>query len=97
MPGNRLLYRSDRVLLDVVQLCSSPPLSSLNVDLHVPGSTWMNILKGLLEVVGGIIAGLILGLFLCLFPSKDQVCHRSSRCSWKMSYWISSSTKKKLY
>ncbi|XP_024916479.1 sodium/hydrogen exchanger 9B2 isoform X2 [Cynoglossus semilaevis] len=36
------------------------------------GSTWMNILKGLLEVVGGIIAGLILGLFLCLFPSKDQ-------------------------
>lgn len=33
----------------------------------------MNILKGLLEVVGGIIAGLILGLFLCWFPSKDQV------------------------
>uniref|UniRef100_A0A1A7WWZ9 Cation/H+ exchanger transmembrane domain-containing protein n=2 Tax=Iconisemion striatum TaxID=60296 RepID=A0A1A7WWZ9_9TELE len=36
------------------------------------GSTWMNILKGLLEVVGGILAGLILGLFLCLFPSNDQ-------------------------
>ncbi|XP_038128243.1 sodium/hydrogen exchanger 9B2 isoform X1 [Cyprinodon tularosa] len=36
------------------------------------GSTWMNILKGLMEVVGGIIAGLILGLFLCLFPSNDQ-------------------------
>ncbi|XP_072232574.1 sodium/hydrogen exchanger 9B2 [Leuresthes tenuis] len=36
------------------------------------GSTWMNILKGLLEVVGGVIAGLVLGLFLCLFPSKDQ-------------------------
>ncbi|KAM4714128.1 sodium/hydrogen exchanger 9B2 [Anableps anableps] len=36
------------------------------------GSTWMNILKGLLEVVGGVIAGLILGLFLCLFPSNDQ-------------------------
>ncbi|XP_069375101.1 sodium/hydrogen exchanger 9B2-like [Paralichthys olivaceus] len=36
------------------------------------GSTWMNILKGVLEVVGGIIAGLILGLFLCFFPSKDQ-------------------------
>lgn len=33
----------------------------------------MNILKGLLEVVGGVIAGLILGLFLCCFPSKDQV------------------------
>ncbi|XP_070786264.1 sodium/hydrogen exchanger 9B2 [Enoplosus armatus] len=36
------------------------------------GSTWMNILKGLLEVVGGVIAGLILGLFLTCFPSKDQ-------------------------
>lgn len=37
------------------------------------GSMWMNVLKGLLEVVGGIVAGLILGLFLCWFPSKDQV------------------------
>uniref|UniRef100_A0A8C2ZXT6 Cation/H+ exchanger transmembrane domain-containing protein n=1 Tax=Cyclopterus lumpus TaxID=8103 RepID=A0A8C2ZXT6_CYCLU len=36
------------------------------------GSTWMNILKGLLEVVGGVVAGLILGLFLCCFPSNDQ-------------------------
>ncbi|KAM4536639.1 sodium/hydrogen exchanger 9B2-like isoform 2-T2 [Odontesthes bonariensis] len=36
------------------------------------GSTWMNILKGLLEVVGGVLAGVVLGLFLCLFPSKDQ-------------------------
>ncbi|XP_074555231.1 sodium/hydrogen exchanger 9B2 [Halichoeres trimaculatus] len=36
------------------------------------GSTWMNILKGLLEVVGGVIAGLVLGLFLCVFPSPDQ-------------------------
>ncbi|XP_068611960.1 sodium/hydrogen exchanger 9B2-like [Brachionichthys hirsutus] len=36
------------------------------------GSTWMNILKGLLEVVGGVLAGLILGLFLSWFPSADQ-------------------------
>ncbi|KAM7376861.1 hypothetical protein PAMA_013569 [Pampus argenteus] len=36
------------------------------------GATWMNILKGLLEVVGGMVAGLILGLFLCCFPSRDQ-------------------------
>ncbi|XP_061565827.1 sodium/hydrogen exchanger 9B2 isoform X3 [Cololabis saira] len=36
------------------------------------GSTWMNVLKGLLEVVGGIVAGLVLGLFLCFFPSNDQ-------------------------
>ncbi|XP_047442665.1 sodium/hydrogen exchanger 9B2 [Mugil cephalus] len=36
------------------------------------GSMWMNILKGVLEVVGGIIAGLIVGLFLCFFPSNDQ-------------------------
>ncbi|XP_034722024.1 sodium/hydrogen exchanger 9B2-like, partial [Etheostoma cragini] len=32
----------------------------------------MNILKGLLEVVGGVIAGLILGLLLCCVPGKDQ-------------------------
>lgn len=38
------------------------------------GSTWMNILKGLLEVVGGVVAGVILGVFLCYFPSNDQVC-----------------------
>ncbi|XP_076019301.1 sodium/hydrogen exchanger 9B2-like isoform X1 [Genypterus blacodes] len=36
------------------------------------GSTWMNILKGVLEVVGGVIVGLILGLFLSCFPSTDQ-------------------------
>ncbi|KAM3857458.1 sodium/hydrogen exchanger 9B2 [Diretmus argenteus] len=36
------------------------------------GSTWMNLLKGLLEVVGGMVAGLILGVFICCFPSKDQ-------------------------
>ncbi|XP_029943281.1 sodium/hydrogen exchanger 9B2 [Salarias fasciatus] len=36
------------------------------------GSTWMNILKGVLEVVGGVVAGLLLGLFLCCFPSTDQ-------------------------
>ncbi|KAM4536719.1 sodium/hydrogen exchanger 9B2-like isoform 1-T2 [Odontesthes bonariensis] len=36
------------------------------------GSMWMNILKGLLEVVGGVLAGVVVGLFLCLFPSKDQ-------------------------
>ncbi|XP_072315455.1 sodium/hydrogen exchanger 9B2 [Eucyclogobius newberryi] len=36
------------------------------------GSTWMNVLKGLLEVVGGVLAGLLVGVFLCLFPSSDQ-------------------------
>lgn len=55
-----LLYS---VLLCSVSTCCACPA----------GSTWMNILKGLLEVVGGVIAGLILGLFLCCFPSKDQV------------------------
>ncbi|XP_029696344.1 sodium/hydrogen exchanger 9B2-like isoform X4 [Takifugu rubripes] len=39
---------------------------------RVEGSTWMNVLKGLLEVGGGVVAGLILGLFLCCFPSRDQ-------------------------
>ncbi|XP_063042662.1 sodium/hydrogen exchanger 9B2 [Engraulis encrasicolus] len=36
------------------------------------GSTWFNLLKGLLEVVGGVVAGLIMGLFIHLFPSDDQ-------------------------
>ncbi|XP_046873499.1 sodium/hydrogen exchanger 9B2-like [Hypomesus transpacificus] len=36
------------------------------------GSTWMNILKGLLEVFGGTVVGLLLGIFICFFPSKDQ-------------------------
>ncbi|XP_077597781.1 sodium/hydrogen exchanger 9B2 isoform X3 [Stigmatopora nigra] len=36
------------------------------------GSTWMSVLKGLLEVVGGMLAGTVLGFFLCLFPDKDQ-------------------------
>lgn len=37
------------------------------------GSTWMTVLQGLLEVVGGVISGLVVGFFLCLFPSNDQV------------------------
>lgn len=41
----------------------------------------MNILKGLLEVVGGVVAGLMLGLFLCCFPSRDQVSSVGSCCS----------------
>ncbi|XP_061620545.1 sodium/hydrogen exchanger 9B2 isoform X1 [Phyllopteryx taeniolatus] len=36
------------------------------------GSTWMSILKGLLEVVGGVVGGVLVGAFLCLFPSVDQ-------------------------
>ncbi|XP_055793117.1 sodium/hydrogen exchanger 9B2-like [Salvelinus fontinalis] len=35
-------------------------------------STWLNVLKGVLEVVGGSAAGLLLGLFICFFPSPDQ-------------------------
>lgn len=53
--------------------------------LRSTGSTWMNILKGLFEVVGGVVAGLILGLFLCCFPSKDQVsvhCESLDPQSW---------------
>ncbi|KAM9407973.1 sodium/hydrogen exchanger 9B2-like isoform 3-T3 [Salvelinus alpinus] len=35
-------------------------------------STCLNVLKGVLEVVGGSAAGLLLGLFICFFPSPDQ-------------------------
>ncbi|KAG5848356.1 hypothetical protein ANANG_G00097620 [Anguilla anguilla] len=36
------------------------------------GSTGYNLLRGVLEVVGGIVAGLMLGFFIRFFPSKDQ-------------------------
>ncbi|XP_026877638.2 sodium/hydrogen exchanger 9B2 isoform X1 [Electrophorus electricus] len=36
------------------------------------GSTWFNLLIGLLEVIGGMTAGVGLGFFLRFFPSRDQ-------------------------
>ncbi|XP_062305742.1 sodium/hydrogen exchanger 9B2-like [Osmerus eperlanus] len=44
------------------------------------GSTWMNILKGLLEVLGGTVVGLLLGIFICFFPSQDQEDLVLTRC-----------------
>ncbi|KAM6949133.1 sodium/hydrogen exchanger 9B2-like [Aplochiton taeniatus] len=44
------------------------------------GATWMNLLKGVLEVAGGMVAGLLLGLFVYCIPSNDQedvVVHRA--------------------
>ncbi|XP_051993823.1 sodium/hydrogen exchanger 9B2-like isoform X2 [Xyrauchen texanus] len=36
------------------------------------GTVWLNVLRGPLEVLGGVIAGVALGYFLHYFPSKDQ-------------------------
>uniref|UniRef100_A0A3B3TBY1 Sodium/hydrogen exchanger 9B2-like n=1 Tax=Paramormyrops kingsleyae TaxID=1676925 RepID=A0A3B3TBY1_9TELE len=36
------------------------------------GSTWSSLLKGILEVLGGLTIGLVLGFFLRFFPSADQ-------------------------
>ncbi|KAF7687059.1 sodium/hydrogen exchanger 9B2 isoform X2 [Silurus meridionalis] len=36
------------------------------------GSTWFNILRGFLEVLGGVVVGVALGFFLRYFPSEDQ-------------------------
>ncbi|TSU11354.1 Succinate--CoA ligase [ADP/GDP-forming] subunit alpha, mitochondrial [Bagarius yarrelli] len=36
------------------------------------GSTWFNILRGFLEVLGGVVVGVALGFFLRCFPSTDQ-------------------------
>ncbi|KAM3864956.1 sodium/hydrogen exchanger 9B2-like [Diretmus argenteus] len=36
------------------------------------GSTWYNILRGVLEVAGGILAGILLGFLIQYFPSTDQ-------------------------
>ncbi|XP_055765976.1 sodium/hydrogen exchanger 9B2-like isoform X1 [Salvelinus fontinalis] len=35
-------------------------------------SMWYNLLRGILEVGGGMVAGVLLGLLLSYFPSKDQ-------------------------
>ncbi|MED6254772.1 Sodium/hydrogen exchanger 9B2 [Ataeniobius toweri] len=36
------------------------------------GSTWYNLLRGVLEVVGGMVAGILLGFLIQYFPSVDQ-------------------------
>lgn len=37
------------------------------------GSTWYNLLRGALEVAGGLLAGVLLGFIIQYFPSVDQV------------------------
>jgi len=41
--------------------------------LFSEGSTWMNVGKGVLEVLAGVLAGGLMGLLLHFLPSKDQV------------------------
>ncbi|XP_051559019.1 sodium/hydrogen exchanger 9B2 [Myxocyprinus asiaticus] len=36
------------------------------------GTVWLNVLRGPLEVLGGVVAGVALGYFLRYFPSRDQ-------------------------
>ncbi|KAL6110705.1 slc9b2 [Pungitius sinensis] len=36
------------------------------------GSTWFNLLRGVLEVAGGMVVGLLLGFLIQYFPSVDQ-------------------------
>lgn len=36
------------------------------------GSTWYNLLRGVLEVAGGTVAGILLGFIIQYFPSVDQ-------------------------
>ncbi|KAG7486625.1 hypothetical protein JOB18_035069 [Solea senegalensis] len=36
------------------------------------GSTWYNLLRGVLEVAGGMVAGILLGFLIQYFPSVDQ-------------------------
>ncbi|CAL8332657.1 unnamed protein product [Lota lota] len=36
------------------------------------GSTWYNLLRGVLEVGGGMLAGILLGFLIQYFPSVDQ-------------------------
>ncbi len=41
--------------------------------LILVGSTWYNLLRGVLEVAGGMVAGILLGFLIQYFPSVDQV------------------------
>uniref|UniRef100_A0A3Q3N259 Cation/H+ exchanger transmembrane domain-containing protein n=1 Tax=Labrus bergylta TaxID=56723 RepID=A0A3Q3N259_9LABR len=36
------------------------------------GSTWYNLMRGVMEVAGGMVAGIILGFLIQYFPSVDQ-------------------------
>ncbi|XP_068613105.1 sodium/hydrogen exchanger 9B2 [Brachionichthys hirsutus] len=36
------------------------------------GSTWFNLLRGAMEVIGGLVAGILLGFLIQYFPSVDQ-------------------------
>nr|AXV43385.1 sodium/hydrogen exchanger 9B2 [Lateolabrax maculatus] len=36
------------------------------------GSTWYNLLRGVMEVAGGMVAGILLGFLIQYFPSVDQ-------------------------
>lgn len=48
-------------------------LTIYNPLLILLGSTWYNLLRGVLEVAGGTIAGTLLGFLIQYFPSVDQV------------------------
>ncbi|CAG01272.1 unnamed protein product, partial [Tetraodon nigroviridis] len=59
------------------------------------GSTWYNLLRGALEVAGGLLAGLLLGFIIQYFPSIDQVGADfrlrpdvSTSPSWGRNVWI---------
>ena len=49
------------------------------------GSTWYNLLRGGLEVGGGMLAGILLGFLIQYFPSVDQV--RQSIVLLCMPHW----------
>lgn len=45
-----------------------------NIDVCLAlGSTWYNLIRGVLEVAGGMVAGILLGFLIQYFPSVDQV------------------------
>lgn len=56
------------------------------------GSLWFNILRGLLEVLGGMVGGVVFAFLLRYFPSKDQVrapagllLYRSAILAWSQN------------
>lgn len=63
---------TSQLMAQVHQKCAFNLMTVFSL-LGVLGSTWYNLLRGVLEVAGGMVAGILLGFIIQYFPSVDQV------------------------
>lgn len=62
-----------QLIAQVYQKCTFILITVFSLLMVVLGSTWYNLLRGVLEVAGGMVAGILLGFIIQYFPSVDQV------------------------